>query len=225
MGKIIELPPLDRPREKAIRYGIENLSDAELIALLLGSGYKGENVNEISSRLISQFNGLNNLSKIPLLELVKIKGIKTNKALILASVFELHKRLSFKESEVDEIEVNNDYLYTKYNVRLNTANQEMLILVLVNSKNHIVYETILYKGNSTKIIFSYKDIWRELLTHPCSGFYLIHNHPQGNAKASHADLVFTSEILREAQKVNVPLLDHLIIGENGYISILNLLKT
>ena len=224
MAKIQDLPPLDRPREKAIHYGINTLSDAELIALLVGSGYQGGNANEIASSLLNSTCGLYGLSYLSLCDLEKCKGIKEGKALVLASVFEIHRRLSKKEHESLENGVDSKELFLKYKSELNSLYQEVLILVIVDKQNRPIFETTLYKGNDAEVMFSYKDIWRELLTHKGSGFYLIHNHPNGVAEPSNKDLVFTSEVLRESKKIKIPLIDHLIIGGNSYCSIMTLLK-
>lgn len=224
MAKIQDLPLLERPREKALRYGISTLSDVELIALLIGSGYQGNNANQVASSLLATSKGLYGLSNLTLNDLRKLKGIKDKKGLILASVFEIHKRLSKKQQESLLESVDSNQLFLKYGIELSSLFQEVLIIVIVDTKNRSLYETTLYKGNNTEVMFSYKDIWRELLTHKGSGFYLIHNHPNGEVIPSEKDLLFTSEILRESKKIKIPLLDHIIIGGNKYCSILRLLK-
>lgn len=224
MGKIRDLPLLERPREKALRYGINTLSDQELLALLIGSGYQGSNATQVANDMLSKSCGLYGLANLSILDLKKFKGIKSNKALLLASVFEIHKRLNKKENECIENEITVDNLYLKYKSELNSLYQEVLILVIVDSKNRIIFETTLYKGNETEVMFSYKDIWRELLTHKGKGYYLIHNHPNEKAKPSSQDLMFTAELIKESKKIKIPLLDHIIIGEDGYCSIKEILK-
>ena len=219
MGKIQDLPTLDRPREKALRYGIEELSDVELLSILIGSGYQGENVTEVANKLLSTYNGLEGLSLISVSEMSKNKGIKANKALLLAAVFEIHKRLNIKKIENSTLRtVDSDYLYQKYSPKLENVNQEVLILVLVNRRRNIIRESTLYKGTENDVIFSYKEMWRELFIHNASGFYLIHNHPNNMANPSKKDIIFTGEIIRESQKIRIPLIDHLIIGDDGYYS-------
>ena len=218
MGKIKDLPPLDRPREKAKRYGLNSLSDVELLALLIGNGYEGSSANDIANELLSHAGGLVNLSKIPNNEYTKTKGIKSVKALTLAAIFELHRRLSTKEIEQEEIDASESYLYNKYKVKVANSNQENLFLVVTNSRNKIIHEKLLYSGTENNIIFSYKDIWREVFTHNGKGFYLIHNHPSGDSTPSQKDMIYTQEILRESRRLETPLLDHLIIGRDNYSS-------
>lgn len=220
MSQIKDLPTLDRPREKAFRYGLEKLSDSELLAILIGSGYHGENASELANHLLADFQGLNGLASANIVQLKKYKGIKNQRALLIASCLELHKRLSQKEYEINEEEVDSEYLYNKYKTNLNLEKQEVLILIIVSRKKRIIYETTLYKGTENDVIFSYKEIWRELFIHQGHGFYLIHNHPSNSFKPSHYDKSFTSEIYRESRRINIPLIDHIIVGEGGYYSFL-----
>ena len=219
MGKIQDLPTLDRPREKALRYGIEELSDAELLSILIGSGYRGENVTEVANKLLSTYNGLEGLSLMSVSEVSKNKGIKANKALLLAAVFEILKRLNVKRIENAVVDtIDSDYLFQKYSPQLENVNQEVVILVLVNKRRNIIRESTLYKGTENDVIFSYKEMWRELFIHNAYGFYLIHNHPNNLANPSKKDIIFTGEIVRESKKIRIPLIDHLIIGVDGYYS-------
>ena len=218
MGTIHDLPTLERPREKALRYGIEALSDNELLALIIRSGYHGENASDLANKLISTYNGLEGLSVAPMHDVAKQKGIKSNKALLLAAIFEIHKRLNIKKVEKEGEITNSDYLYQKYSPQLVDACQEVLILVLVNKRRNIIRELLLYKGTESDVVFSYKEMWRELFIHNAYGFYLIHNHPNNQANPSKKDVIFTGEIIRESQKIRIPMLDHLIIGDDGYYS-------
>ena len=221
MGTIQELPILERPREKALRYGIDSLSDVELLALVIGMGYHGQNAYELATKLLSDFNGLVGLSNANITQLAKIKGIKNTKAILISSIFEIHKRLNIKVIEnISSEVVNEEYLYKKYSPKLVNEKQEALYLVLVNRRKNIFKECLLYKGTEEDVVFSYKEIWRELFVNNAFGFYLIHNHPNNLANPSKRDVIFTSEIVKEARKINIPLLDHLIIGTDGYYSLL-----
>lgn len=218
MGTIHDLPTLERPREKALRYGIESLSDGELLTIIIGSGYHGENASDLANKLLSTYNGLDGLSYAPIHDMSKLKGIKSDKAIKIASIFEIHKRLNVKRVEKEGEIANSDYLYKKYSPQLAEASQEVLILVLVNKRRNIIRELLLYKGTESDVVFSYKEMWRELFVHNAYGFYLIHNHPNNQANPSKKDIIFTGEIIRESQKIRIPMLDHLIIGDDGYYS-------
>ncbi len=224
MGNIKDLPTLDRPREKAFRYGLASLSDVELLALLISTGYEGKSALEIASDLLRDYRGLISLSKVDLNELKNIKGIKEAKALNLAAIFELHSRLSIKEKESEENEIDGDYLYNKYKEKLSSSSQENLILIVLNSRRRILREKTLYIGTENNMLFSYKDIWRELLVSQGKYFYLIHNHPGKSCSPSKEDKIFTSELFLESRRIKIPMIDHLIIGNDGYYSFLDVKK-
>lgn len=224
MGTILELPALDRPREKASRYGLSSLSDTELLSLLISKGYQGNNALELASDLINHFNGLMNLSHTSIPELKKIKGIKDAKAINLLAIFEIHNRLLIKEVEANQNVATSEYLYEKYRTNLISSHQENLVLIILNKTHKIIHEKTLYIGTENNVIFSYKDIWRELLNHHGSCFYLIHNHPSGEAKPSDRDIVFTEELFLASNRLKIPMIDHLIIGKDGYYSFQKLKK-
>ena len=157
-------------------------------------------------------------------ELKNIKGIKEAKALNLAAIFELHSRLSIKEKESEENEIDGDYLYNKYKEKLSTSSQENLILIVLNSRRRILREKTLYIGTENNMLFSYKDIWRELLISQGKYFYLIHNHPGKSCSPSKEDKIFTSELFLESRRIKIPMIDHLIIGNDGYYSFLDVKK-
>ena len=218
MGTINQLPTLDRPRERANRYGVDSLSDVELLALLIGKGYQGSNALEVASTLINRFNGLVNLSHTSLEELKQVKGIKDAKANIIKAIFELHNRLEIKKVESEKSIINTEYLYKKYKTILLGSHQENLVLVMLDKRMNIIHEKTLYIGTENNVIFSYKDIWRELLVHHAKYFYLIHNHPNGESTPSDKDIMFTEELFIESKRIKTPLIDHLIIGKDGYHS-------
>ena len=218
MGKIANLPYLERPREKAIRFGMENISDEELLAIILTSGYKGVSVNELSCQLITQFGGLSGLKKAGLAELKKCKGINNVKALTLLASIELHRRLQNKE-EQNKIEVASpSYLYFKYRNKLIDATQEHLIIVCVNRRNEIIAEKIVYIGTGSNMPISHQDVFRAAFNAKAHAFYLIHNHPDGDIKPSIDDLFVTDEIIKAGKQLGISLLDHIIIGKEGYYS-------
>ena len=217
MGKIANLPLLDRPREKALRYGIEALSDQELLSIVLSNGYFGVSVKELSSSLLDTFGGLSGLSKTSILDLKKQKGISYAKSLLLRSIFEISIRLNAYHYS-DFAKCNSFSLYTKYKDKLSKAQQEYLIVVGVNRLHHTVFERILYIGTSTDIAVSHKEIFRVVLFYDCYGFFLIHNHPGSDSSPSPEDFLTTKEIERLGKSLGVRLIDHIIIGENDYYS-------
>ena len=225
MGVIKSLPTLERPREKAIRYGLDKLSDHELLAVLIGSGYKGENVVELSQHLLSKYGGLANLANIPFSELKKNKGIKNAKAINLAAIFEFSKRLSFKKIEDYCDKIDSEYLYNKYLPLIGKAEQEQMIIVVLSKYKRILHEAVLFKGSGNGVHYSLSEMISVIVHYGGKYFYLIHNHPSGDCKPSSQDLIGTSYLFTESKRLKYPLLDHIIIAENGYYSFKKMKKT
>ena len=218
MATIKTLPKLDRPREKALRYGITSLSDSELLALLLNNGYKGNNILEISTSLLSKYGGIVGLLNVPVPELKKNKGIKDVGALKISLIGEFYKRITEKNSITDSEIIDDEYLYNKYKSMFYLSEQEYLILIILNRRKRILYETEIYKGQSDVLRIDFKDIYKELAKYDGKNFYLIHNHPSGDCSPSEEDIKTTLDIISQSRRMKVRLLDHIIIGDGCYYS-------
>lgn len=219
MGKIKDLSPYQRPREKALRNGIETLSNAELLAIIIQSGSKNKSALDISNDILSSLNGLENLKQKRVDELIKFYGISKITALKFRAFFELEKRI--KEIDFDnkqDEKINDEYIAKKYCNILNDQTQECLIIIALNKKRNLISEKILFKGNEDELIFSSKEIFRYLLNENASCFYMIHNHLSGSALPSSLDIYSTNRIKKDSGKIGLKLIDHLIISEREYYS-------
>lgn len=214
------IPPEERPREKALLKGIDGLSNAELIALILNSGYKNCSVIEIANKLLIQFGGLKKLFKTPLCEIKKIKGINEAKALKIKAISELIYRVSANPEEYFHgkyIKSASD-VYKKYVVQLNSYNQEKFIVLLLNYKNKIIKEEILFAGGISSSIVDIKILIKKAIENEASKVICLHNHPSGDKTPSQEDIMITSKIRNALYLCDIKLLDHIIIGKNGYFS-------
>lgn len=217
MAKIKELPKFERPREKAIRYGIENLSNEELLAIMLRTGTRDMSALDLAHKLNSESCGLTNLFHMPYQALLDINGIGPGKALILSSCFELCSRyLKTLSGEDGPVDLNS--LINRYALKLKNEECEVLMLISLNKRKEIIYEECLYKGNDISVDCQPDQVVKKVLLHNGKSFYLIHNHPSGNHEPSTNDSMMTTEIVRRTRKVNITLEDHLIIGKDGYYS-------
>ena len=158
MAKIKELPISERPREKALLFGIESLTNIELIAILISSGTKNNSAIEIASNLISKVNGIHNFKNLTFNELISVNGINKIKALYLLSIIELIKRTELK---LERVKVNENYLVNYFFYKYKNEQQESSYLVLLDKNNNLIYLNSLFKGSesslaiSSKIILSY----------------------------------------------------------------------
>jgi len=217
-NKIKDLPLLERPREKAMRYGIKSLSNEELLAMIIASGSKGNSARDIAYNLLSNSNGLFNLSNYQLCDFLKYKGIHKTKALLLLAVFEISKRIVVNQKESEESDINSSYLFEKYSPLLRNEYQECISLIMLDRYQKIIHEETLAKGGQNSVPFSLNDICRELLNKKARYFYLIHNHPSGDFTPSTEDIMLTEQLIIEVKKFGITLLDHLIISNSGYYS-------
>ena len=223
MGKIQDLAVIDKPREKASRFGIEKLTDAELLALIINVGTVGHSSLDIARDLLHDTHSLNNLFSKPYQFFKTFKGLKNVNALKLAAVSEIAKRIIEKERLMQEEikEVTSESLYQRYHLSLLGQTQENLIIVILNKNKQIVFEKTLYKGSEDYIAISTRDILRLLMLHNGYYFYLLHNHPNNSLIPSDSDISFTHIIKDKAERIGVKLLDHIIIANSGYYSFLH----
>ena len=223
MGKIKDLAIIDKPREKAERFGIETLKDEELLALIINSGTVGYSSLDIARDLLKETHYLSELMNKPAAYFSSFKGLKKAKAMKLLAALEIAKRINQKQRLVyeEKAEVNSETLYQRYALSLSHLEQEVLAMIILNKNKQIVFEKILYHGNDANISVSHRDILRLLIVHSGTYFYLIHKHPNDSLEPSELDVKFTNKIKEKAAKLNVILLDHLIISKNGYYSFLH----
>lgn len=223
MGKIKDLATIDKPREKAERFGIESLKDEELLALIINSGIVGHSSLDIARDLLEDVHYLNELLYKPKEYFLSFKGLKIARSLNLMAALEIARRINEKQRLIYEEKniVTSDSLYKRYAVTLNKMSQEVLVIIILNKNKQIIYERILYQGDDNNIKVNNRDILRLLMIHNGYYFYLIHNHPNNSYYPSEADIIFTKRIKEKAKLFNATLLDHLIISSSGYYSFLH----
>lgn len=194
VAKIKELPKLERPREKAIRYGIESLSNEELLAILLRTGTKEESALDVAHKLNSGSRGLNNLFQMPYASLLDVKGVGMSKALILSACFELSKR--YQRTLFGDVgKVSAEEIYHRYINRLIHEEKEVLIIVILNNRSEIIYEEEIFSGGDDYLVYSPSEIVKKVILHNGKSFYLVHNHPSGTCRASDNDCYATEELV------------------------------
>ena len=223
MGKITDLPTIEKPREKAERFGIENLKDEELLAIIINSGTPGHSSLDIARDLLNECHTLEELLNKPTAYFYSFKGLKKAKALKLIAVLEIARRINEKQHLVSEEKeaVNSKSLYQRYSISLGRITQEVLAVIILNKNKQIIFEKILYLGDDGNISVNIRDILRLIMIHNGYYFYLIHNHPNGALLPSESDIILTKKLKEKTKHLNVHLIDHLIISQAGYYSFLH----
>lgn len=213
-----ELPKVERPREKYKENGFERLSDADLIAILLRTGYKNMSVSELALHLLKEIESLKKLKETSLESLSKIKGIGEVKAITILTALELGKRMYTNKDKKQEKIRNAEDLYNLFAKELETKTQEHLIAIFLNSKNKIIEYKTIFIGSANQSVAHPRDIFKEAMKNAAVKIMLIHNHPSGDSAPSKEDIIFTKRMLDAGNLLQIPLLDHIIIGKNNYYS-------
>ena len=218
MSKIKDLPALERPREKALRYGVNSLSNYELLALIISSGSPNNSAMDIAYAMLSDNHGLFSLVKKPFPDLLNYKGVGKDKAIKISATFEIAKRFNSLHENDEEAIVESEQVFRKYLPILSFSTQEQVYLIVLNKQRKTLHEVNLYKGTQNSVNVSIPHVIQQILMHGGSHFYLVHNHPSGVLDPSEEDTFLTTELIRESKKVNITMVDHIIIGHDGYFS-------
>ena len=223
MGKIQDLANIDKPREKAERFGIESLKDEELLAIIISSGTIGYSSLDIARDLLKESPYLADLINKSQQYFMSFKGLKKAKAMKLLAALEIARRINEKQRLIYEenTEITSESLYQRYSLSLNSLTQEVLVIIILNKNKKIIFEKVLYQGDDHNLTVNSRDILRLLIANNGYYFYLIHNHPNGTSFPSELDVKFTRRIKEKAEKISAVLIDHLIIYKGGYYSFLH----
>ena len=209
----------DRPREKLITKGKAALSDAELIAILIGSGSVNETAVALSKRILSgSQNNLNHLGKLTIAQLMAFKGIGEAKAVAIIAAMELGRRRRTEDALVlSKISSSKTVFEIMQPIIGELPHEEFWILYLNNS-NKVIFKSQLSKGGITGTVVDVRIVFKIAIEHNATGIILTHNHPSGTLVASDADKQITRKLKLAGENLDIKVLDHLIIAEQSYFS-------
>lgn len=216
---IKELAEDDRPREKLLSLGRQNLSDAELLAIVLGSGNKNQTAVQLAQYMLSQNkNNINELAKLSIGDLKKFKGVGTVKAINIAAAFELGRRRNdFEADEKISIQSSKD-AYKFLNARLSDLPHEEFWMLILNVRKQILKFEFISKGGISGTVVDIRLICKSAIENNASAIVIAHNHPSGNLTPSNEDKIITEKIKQGLSVFDIKLIDHLIIGDRNYFS-------
>ena len=218
--KVIDIPKEERPIEKLLINGPEILSNAELLAVILRTGTRGENVISLSTRILSEFDGLNGLLDIGISEITSIKGIKNIKASQILAIGEIFRRFNSLNliREGNSISSPRDIAKLLINEMM-SLKQEILKLIMLDTKNNIIGIKDVFKGSLNTSIVHPREIFKEALKKSSSSIIICHNHPSGDPIPSKEDINITLRLKECSKIIGIDLLDHLIIGKDKFVSL------
>ena len=210
----------DRPREKALQKGISSLSNAELLAILIGSGNNEESAIQLAQRILNAVNNnLYSLGKLSLKELVaNFKGIGVAKGVSILAALELGKRRAATDPLARDVICSSKDVYDALYPILSDLPHEELWALFLNRSNRIINKQKLSQGGTSETTFDMKILLKYAVNDLASGIVLCHNHPSGNLRPSQADDQLTRRVSQAVKMLDIRLFDHLIIAENRYYS-------
>lgn len=220
--KVKDLPDTDRPYEKLLKIGAKNLTNTELLAILLKSGSKNENSIELSSKLLSKKeNGLEGfyyLKEASLDELKSYNGIGQVKAIMIKALVEIASRINSENNSICKISTAKD-IYELLKSQMEDLKTEETKVVLLDTKNKVKSISLISKGSINQTLLTAKEILTEPIKQMATNIILVHNHPSGDSTPSKQDINLTKRIKGYSDIFDITLLDHIIIGKNEYTSI------
>lgn len=216
---IRELPAQERPRERLKKYGASSLSNAELLAIILRTGAASESVLNLSAKLLARFGGLAGIARAGFGEICTERGLGEAKAAQLKAALELGRRLLASQPE-DRIAVRSPAdVANLLQAEMAHLEQEELRLVLLNTKNQVLSIPQLYRGNVNTSLVRVSELFREAVRENCPALIVVHNHPSGDPTPSNEDIKITEQMIEAGKLLDIEILDHIIIGRQGYISL------
>jgi DNA repair protein RadC len=215
--KILDMQKEERPRERLIKNGASALSDSELLAIILRTGSKKENVINLSQRILGEYN-IKQLSQINLTQLMKIHGIKESKATQISACFEIARRLeSFNSVEKPKISSPED-VYRRLFPRMREQKKEMFIELCLDTKNQILKEEVISVGSLNANVVHPREVFKLALTESAAHIIVAHNHPSGDPMPSREDIEITKKLVETGTIMGITVLDHVIIGDGRHFS-------
>ena len=213
-----ELPSEERPREKALMYGINTLSNRELLAIIIRNGTKNCSSLQIADIILKKANGIKGLNSLTIDDLIAIKGINKVKGLEILVIFELIKRILYREVVEIDIFDSPNKIVEWLKLKIGHYSQEVFIVIYLNVKLHIIDYSIIFKGAINASIVDIRQVYKEAMKKSASNIIVAHNHPSGDITPSSADKELTDKLIEVGKLVDIELKDHLIITNNDYYS-------
>lgn len=216
--KIKDIPKSERPRERLIKYGVENLSNEDLLSIIIKTGTKEYSVKTISQIILNELKDIKNLKNVTLNKLTNIKGIGKVKAIELLASIELGKRV-FEEEKKIKIKLNNSsIIYEYFKDKLKNEKQENFYAIYLDSKSNLISYKLLFKGTLNSSCVHPREIFKYAHLESAYSIIVMHNHPSGDPTPSKEDEKTTKTLMEIGKLMSIPVVDHIIFGKDNYFS-------
>lgn len=216
--KIKDWPEGERPREKLFSLGVSSLSDAELLAILIGSGTTKVTAVDLAKRMLIDFNGLNEIASKNSFELSKMKGIGLARSARIVAAFELGRRQNHK-AVTKKIQFKSpEDIFQYYYPKVQNLKFEIFAILLLNGNNSLIQDIQITKGTLTSSLVHPREVFKTAIDNLAAAMILLHNHPSGEPSPSLEDKRITQQLLSASELLGIPILDHVIIAGNQFYS-------
>ncbi len=216
---IRELPSEARPRERLQAEGPGALNPAELLAIILSVGGRGENAIAMAHRLLAEFGGLVGLARASVEELCRARGMGEAKATQVKAALELGRRMHLATPEERPRIHSPADVAALFQLEMGLLEREEMRIVLLDTKNNVLKVQTLYSGSLNTAVVRVAEVFREAIRANCASIVLVHNHPSGDPSPSPEDIRVTEEIVKAGRLLDIDVLDHLVIGRQRYVSL------
>ena len=219
MIKFKDIPNDDKPRERLFNYGANNLSNEELISIILKTGSKNFSVKEVSLKILEFVKDITMLKDIGISSLMKIDGIGRVKAIELKAALELGRRVYSNNNTINKIKMNNPLvIYEYFKEVLIDKKQEYFYCIYLDTKGNLLDKKCLFLGTINNSVIHPREIFKEAYLLSANGIICVHNHPSGDSTPSKEDIVVTRKLQELGIIHGIKIIDHVIIGNNNYYS-------
>lgn len=217
--KIKDMPASERPRERLIKYGAGNLSNEDLVSIIIKTGCLGYSVRDIALIVIKRLENIGNLQELNMNYLKGIKGLGDVKIIELLASIELGKRVYLNSHKVNSLKYNNPYLVYQDNLPLfRGKKQEYFYCLYLDNKNRLIERKLLFMGTVNRSIVHPREIFKEAYLLSSSGIICMHNHPSGDITPSRDDVILTNALVEIGRLQQIPIVDHMIFTDDNYYS-------
>jgi DNA repair protein RadC len=214
-----EMPRDERPRERLQRYGANTLQTSELLAIIFGSGIVGENVVDLSARLLREFGGLSGLLNADVPTLCAQRGLGPVKAVQLKAALELGRRLNVLAPEARPQISSPADAAALVMLEMGYLSQEQLRVLCLDTKNLVVHQQVIYQGTVNTSVVRAAEVYRPAVTRNTPAIIVLHNHPSGDPAPSPEDVRTTEQLVQAGEVLDIELLDHIVVGQNRWVSL------
>ncbi len=215
-------PEDERPRERLLRFGADELSTAQLLAIILRTGGRNKSALELAREILVKFNNLKEIEDASIAEFSELKGIGAAKIAQIKAAFELGKRLIANEKRNTSQQPcfkNSGQVYTYYMPKFYGLKKEKFLCTLLDTKNRVFKETTVSEGTLTSSLVHPREVFRYAIKEAAASVLFVHNHPSGDPSPSRDDIDITKRLIETGKIIGINVLDHIIIGDGRYLSL------